>query len=96
MGKLNVKRVNLTKDQITSVNFETTCGQWLVKNFSSSAVFVSFDEDLKEEEAIKIESGMGQVVIANYQYDWTEDYKTATIYLKGEGEIELQQLCFKK
>ena len=96
MGKLSVKRVNLNKDTITPIQFGTNCGQYLIKNYSNTPVYVSFDEDLKEEEAIKIESGMGQEVIGNYQYDWTNYFKTSTIYLKGEGEIEVQQLCFEK
>lgn len=90
---LQVKRVTLIG--ITqAVEFDTVCGKWLVKNFTSGDIYVSLNEPLVEANAIKIASGYGQVITTNEHFAWSDDYKSKKIYVKGTGEIEVQQLCY--
>ncbi|MCQ2059786.1 MAG: hypothetical protein MJY71_08185 [Bacteroidaceae bacterium] len=74
------------------MTFPTKCGKWLVKNFSENDLFVSFEEDATEAESVKIAAGMGQVVVDN-EYLNGEAFKHKSIYLSGNGEVEVQQLC---
>ena len=92
---MKVKRVTLTSGVVSEVTFEGSfCGKWLVKNFSSGDIYASFDEDFTENNAIKIGSECGQVVIDNEYLGGLQVFKHDTIYLSGEGEIEVQQLCY--
>lgn len=93
MMQLQLKRVTLT-GTTQAVSFDTRCGKYLVKNFSSNDLYVSFDSNLVEANSIKIAAGNGQVCLINEHYDWSEEVKTNTIYVKGTGEIEVQQLCY--
>lgn len=90
---LNVKRVTLIGVP-QAVEFTTVCGKWLVKNFTSGDIYVAFNEDLVESAAVKIASGHGQVIVSNEYYDWNDEYKRNKIYIKGTGEVEVQQLCY--
>lgn len=96
--KLNLKRITLT-GATTKVEFKEMCGKWLVKNFTDADIYVSFEAgsngELVEADAVKIKSNYGQIVIGNEQYDYTNIFKTNAIYIKGTGEVEVQQLCFR-
>jgi len=94
MGKLQVKRITLTDDSaFTEIEFDFVCGKYMIKNFSDNDLFVSFDQDATDDDSIKIPAGYYQECIAN---EWLggEPFKTSNIYVKGSGEIEVQQLCF--
>lgn len=95
MAKMQVKRITLT-DSTTfeEIEFENICGRYIVKNFTSGDIYVSFDEDATEDDSIKIPSGYFQEVIANEYLGGLDLYKTTSIYVKGAGEIEVQQLCY--
>ena len=93
MGKLSIKRVTLT-GEVTKIEFDKPCGKYMIKNFSDNDIYVSFDENFNEAEAAKIASNYGQVVIGNLNFDWTTNHKTNSIYIKGAGEVEVQQLCY--
>jgi hypothetical protein len=95
---LNLKRITLT-GTTTKVEFKEVCGKWLVKNFTDADIYVSFeagsDGELVEANAVKIKSNYGQIVIGNEELQYTNLFKTNAIYIKGTGEVEVQQLCFK-
>lgn len=95
---LNLKRITLT-GTTTKVEFKEVCGKWLVKNFTDADIYVSFeagsDGELVEANAVKIKSNYGQIVIGNEELQYTNLFKTNAIYIKGTGEVEVQQLCFR-
>lgn len=92
--KQQVKRLELSGDTYEEFSFDKKCGKYLVKNFSENPIYVSFDNTVTDNEAIKIESGSFQVVIANEYLGGLDYYRTNKIYVKGTGEVEVQQLCF--
>lgn len=95
---LNLKRITLT-GTTTKVEFKEVCDKWLVKNFTDADIYVSFeagsDGELVEANAVKIKSNYGQIVIGNEELQYTNLFKTNAIYIKGTGEVEVQQLCFE-
>lgn len=91
--KQQVKRVNLSGG-ITKVSFDHVCGDYLVKNFSDNDVYVSFENNTADNEAIKIPAKCYQVVVIDYWLGGHECYKSKDIYIKGTGEVEVQQLCW--
>ena len=89
--KQSVKRVILTGNW-QAVTFEKKAKHYFVKNFSDNDIFVSFAENDSEDTSFKIKSGFGEeVAITFYQVD-NKFYKTNVIYVKGTGEVEIQQL----
>lgn len=92
--KQQVKRLELTGTSYTEFSFDKNCGKFLVKNFSDNPIYVSFDNTVEDSEAIKIAGGSFQVVIANEYFGGSDYYRTNKIYVKGTGEVEVQQLCF--
>lgn len=92
--KMNIKRVTLS-GSVTKVEFDNLCRKWLVKNTTDSDIFVSFDENFKEDEAVKIASNFGQNVYVNDEPVFRDTCYTRAIYIKGTGEVEVQQICYK-
>lgn len=90
---MNVKRVTLD-GTVTKVQFPNVCGKWLVKNFTSGDVYASFDANMTEDNAVKIASNCGQVVVDNEFHDM-DIFKHNSIYIKGTGEVEVQQICYR-
>ena len=88
-----VKRVQLS-GSVLAVEFESYGGQYLVKNFSGGDVYVSFEDAVSEDTSIKISNGYGQVCVINEKDGLNGQAKAKTIYLKGTGEVEVQQLWF--
>ena len=94
MKKISVKRVVLD-GTATKVEFPTICRKWLVKNFTEGDIYVSFDETLNTDEAIKITSNCWQQINTNENYAWNNECKSTCIHIQGTGEVEIQQLCFE-
>ena len=92
--KQQIERVTLTGTDFEEIEFTHICGKYMVKNFSDGDIYVSFDEDATEDNSVKIPAGYYQVVIANEYRGGLDIYKTKTIYIKGTGEVEVQQLCY--
>ena len=88
-----VKRVQLTGG-VTALNFENYGGQYLVKNFSGGDIYVSFEETVSNDTSIKISNGFAQRCVINERDGMAGQSKANTIYLKGVGEVEVQQLWF--
>ena len=87
----NVKRVTLTGDW-QEITFEKKVKHYFVKNFTDGDIFVSFEENDSENTSFKIKSGLGEeVAISFYQVD-NPYFKSDVIYVKGTGEVEIQQL----
>ena len=81
---MNILRKTLTGTK-TSFDFEAGAKYYIVKNFTSSNIYVAFDSSAINADSIKIPSMMGQLCINN-------DDKASTVYITGTGEVEVQQL----
>lgn len=93
--KQQVQRKTLSGG-ITKFSFDHVCGEYLVKNFSDNDAYVSFEDNTGEDESIKIAPNSYQVVVVNYYLGGLESNKTKDLYVKGTGEVEVQQLCWHK
>lgn len=90
--KEKIKRVTLSKSTFEEIQFSTKASKFLVKNFSEGDIYVSFDANAKEENAIKIPSQFFQVVIINENMN--NYYSRDKIYVKGNGEVEVQAIWY--
>lgn len=88
-----VQRVTLS-GAATPVNFEYPSGKYLVKNYSSGDIYVSFESTCNPATSIRIVSGYGQVCEINERGGAAGQEKQKTIYINGTGEVEVQQLWF--
>lgn len=88
--KQQVKRVTLTGDW-QAVTFPNKATRYFVKNFTDAAILVSFAANDTEDESFKIQSGIGEDVAISYD-SIRKRYAVDTIYVKGTGEVEIQQL----
>lgn len=89
--KQSVKRLTLTGEW-TEFVFDKNAKYYYVKNFTEDDIFVSFEENDQEDESFKIKSGVGEEVsISSYALE-VPAYLTNKIYVKGTGEVEVQQL----
>lgn len=87
----NVKRITLTGSW-EAVTFNNSSTSYLVKNFSGGNIFVSFEEDDEDDTSIKILQDDKEVVTVTPMIMQALNYKLDTIYVKGTGEVEIQQL----
>lgn len=85
-----VQRVTLSGAEQT-ISFPNPCGRFLVKNFSTGDIYVSFGTPVDQATAIRIASGMGQVCLISEQGGFAQP-KTRNIYITGTGEVEVQEL----
>lgn len=88
--KQSVKRVILEGGGQTKVEFDNPSSQYLVKNFSDEDIFVSFEEGTEDDESIKITKDYAQLCVIN-AYSGQSAF-TKEIFIKGTGEVEVQQL----
>ncbi|MBQ6447132.1 MAG: hypothetical protein IJJ10_06670 [Bacillus sp. (in: Bacteria)] len=87
----NVKRVTLTGNW-TEVTFDEKAKNYFVKNFSDGDIYVSFEENDSENTSFKISSGIGEVLAINQTATSKPEHFTNTIYIKGTGEVEIEQM----
>lgn len=87
----NVKRIVL-EGNWQSITFPKATRVYFVKNFSDAPIYVSFEENDSENTSIKILSGTGEQVASNMSPISQPEDRTNTIYVKGTGEIEVQQM----
>ena len=92
---MKLKRLALTGAK-TAVQFEDTkCSKFLVKNFGSGDVYVSFAADTADADSIKIPKETGQICVDNEFYeDKVTKHNFDTIYVKGTGEVEVQCITY--
>lgn len=88
-----VKRVTL-EGAVMPVSFDYPSGRYIVKNFSSGDIYVSFESTVAPASSIRIVSGYGQVCEINERGGAEGQEKSKTIYINGTGEVEVQQLWF--
>lgn len=88
-----VKRVTL-EGAVMPVSFDYPSGRFLVKNFSSGDVYVSFESTVAPASSIKISAGYGQLCEINERGGADGQAKSKTIYLNGTGEVEVQALWY--
>lgn len=88
-----VQRVTLA-GKATAVTFPYPSGKFIVKNFSSGDIYVSFENTVAPTSSIRIASGYGQLCEINERGGAAGQEKTKTIYINGTGEVEVQELWF--
>lgn len=93
--KQQVKRVTLAGTGFQGIAFDRLSGEYMVKNFSNSEIYVSFDAEATEANSVKIPSNFYQVVVSNEAFGGPSKFKTKTLYVKGTGEVEVQQICYQ-
>lgn len=84
----NLRRVVLAGGE-QAVTFEERSANFIVKNFSESDVYVSFTTPLDANSAIRLAPGYGQICSYN-QMPGENAHSFDTLYLLGEGEVEVQ------
>lgn len=89
-----VQRVTLTGSGFEEIAFAKEGIKFMVKNFTNGDIFVSFSEGATEDNSIKIPSGYYQLCVANEHGGSANAYNTDTLYIKGTGEVEVQELWF--
>ena len=87
----NVKRVTLTGDW-EEIQFDQKAKNYFVKNYTEGDIFVSFEENDDEDTSFKITSGIGEELAINQSALSKPENITDTIYVKGTGEVEVQQM----
>ncbi len=87
---LCLRRETLTGVQQT-FTFDKARSDFLVKNLGESTIFVAFDPNAIESRSIKIPSKYGQICSCS-NVEGTTGMVSATIYITGTGEVEVQQL----
>lgn len=88
-----VQRVTLSGSP-TAVTFPYPSGKYLVKNFSSGDIYVSFESTVAPASSIKISAGYGQLCEINERGGADGQAKSKSIYLNGTGEVEVQALWY--
>ena len=88
-----VQRVALS-GTAAAVTFPNPSGKYLVKNYSSGDIYISFESTCNPATSIRIVSGYGQVCEINERGGAAGQEKAKTIYVNGTGEVEVQQLWF--
>lgn len=92
--KQQLKRLTITTE--AQINFRYKAKRFFVKNFSDDVIYVSFEEITNDDfsEAYKINSGIGEEVCIAYT-GISNKYLSDTIYIYGNGDVEVQQLDFQ-
>ena len=71
--------------------FDKNRSDYLVKNLSDADMYVAFEADAQASRSIKIPSMYAQVCSC-FNVEGTTGMTTATVYVTGTGEVEVQQL----
>lgn len=90
-----IKRETLAGSVFEEFEFEKPAARYLVKNFTDGDIYVSFDSTATTSNSSKISAGFYQIVEANENEDSMKAYMTDSVYIKGTGEVEVQQLWFR-
>lgn len=83
--KQNVIRKTLT-GEYAEFKFEKKTSNFFVKNFTSTAILVTFDSEKVDADAFKIPTMVGEELQLPFG-------KANIVYVKGTGEVEVQQLA---
>lgn len=68
----------------TEYTFGTYSRKFLVKNFSEGDILVSFEPDTPDMNCAKVGAGCAQCFDELF-------HGTGTVYVKGDGEVEIQE-----
>ena len=90
--KQSVKRVTLSGNW-QEISFPAKASRYFVKNYSDNDIYVSFEDNDSEDESFKIKSGIGEEIAISYT-NIRGRYAVNKLYVKGTGEVEIQQLDF--
>ena len=78
----------------TEFAFANNARRFFVKNFTAGNIFVSFENGTAENQSFKIANGVGEEVAISYAEAGKNPfaYFVNKIYVKGTGEVEVQQI----
>ena len=97
-NELMVRRYDFDgeEEEPIKIEFPYPASKFLVKNFSSGLIWVTFQEDASTEDYITIAPGMGQVVVINERGDGAGSPKSGFIMVEAQdvGEVEVQALWY--
>lgn len=105
--KQQVQRKTLT-GAWEAFEFPYKARRFFVKNYSENPVYVSFEDNTDESYSFKIMAGVGEEVAISmvdiqnnpnrkkfsYDTEAKEAFFSDTIYVKGTGEVEVQEVDF--
>ena len=99
--KQQVSRKTLTGDW-KAFAFPYKARRFFVKNYGENPIYVSFESGTAESASFKIMAGVGEEVAISYHGGYGEigaaykvsDFYTDTVYVKGTGEVEVQEVDF--
>ena len=91
--KQSVKRKTLTGNW-EEYKFDRKAKRFFVKNYTSGDIYVSFANNDDEAESFKIKTGMGEEVAITYNDLLGAENVVDSIYVKGTGEVEVEQLDY--
>lgn len=91
--KQAVKRLTLTGEW-QAFTFERKARRYFVKNFTENEIYVSFEANDVEEESFKIQKNHGEEVAISYGGVNARQFAVNTLYVKGTGEVEVEQLDY--
>lgn len=91
--KQSVKRLTLTGEW-TEFTFTKKAKRYFVKNFTEGDIYVSFENNDLEAESFKIAAGHGEEVAISYGGVNARQFMVNTVYVKGTGEVEVEQLDY--
>lgn len=101
-----IKRVTLSGTGFEEISFEKPAERYLIKNFTEGDIYVSSKADATTDDSCKVPKGYGQVFEVPVMETGSVAYHAikgagrfvpdsiTKLYLKGTGEVEVQQLCF--
>ena len=88
-----MKKIKVQTKTVSGVEafvFSSVATSFLIKNFTDNDIFVSFEDNFTDSEAIRIGSNMGEEISSNINRSLA--FETNTIFVKGSGSVEVQQL----
>ena len=105
--KQQVQRKTLT-GAWEAFEFPYKARRFFVKNYTDGDIFVSFENNTAENQSFKIAAGVGEEVAISMvdiqnnpnrkKFSYDEEAKDAffsdTVYVKGTGEVEVQEVDF--
>lgn len=92
---MQVKRINVNKDEVTEFNFNVLAKEFAVKNFTTGSILACLG-DFDENKAVKIPAMFLECIFNSFNEDITKYttklYNKVTVKAESEGEVEVRCL----
>lgn len=92
--KQQLIRQTLQASTWTSFEFSIPCRSFFVKNFTSSDIYVSFEQEDNTNTSFKIPTMIGEEIFISNRQDTNTNWLKNTVYVYSTsgGEVEVQEL----